>query len=164
MPKNSKFYGKLEPAFLQELDGLLLKLKELNKENLTRRVIKRSEIVPLPEKEYVRFWSIIRHCCMLVASWPNIKKAIGVIASKSGRMDEDVRDEAVDSMTIHVYTYAWRHYQHSEECEYVFSTATFGWKAWIEEQNNYHLVLENALDEMELEDDCGHKVCTMNFA
>lgn len=164
MPKNSKFYGKLEPAVLQELDGLLLKLKELNKENLKNRVIKRSEIVPLPEKEYLRFWDLIRHCCLLVTSWPNIKKAIGVIASKSGREPADVQEECVDTMTIHVYTYAWRHYEHSEECEYVFSTATFGWKAWIEEQNNYHKGFECAAEDKEIEDNCGHKVCTLNFA
>lgn len=165
MAKISKYYGKLSPELLKDLDALILKLKEINKVNKVgkgRKIVRRSEIVPLPEDEYVRLWGYLRHCCLLAANWKNIRDAIKVVADSSGRSFEDVQAECVETMTIHVYTYVWRHYEHSEECNYVFTTATFGYKSWIEEQNCYIAGIE-AARKMTEKDDVGHKVTTRNF-
>lgn len=161
--QKSKFYGKLEPEVLQELDSLLIKLKSLNEIHKGKRVIKKTEIVPLPDKEYLRLWELVRHCCRMISFWGNVTKAIGIISSKRGQEVQEVREECIDYMTIHVLTYAWRHYEHSEECGYVFSTAEYGWRAWIEEQNNYHSGFEIELQK-QAEENCGRKVCTLNFA
>lgn len=162
MAKISKYYGKLAPELLKDLDALILKLKEANKVNEGKRIIRRNEIVPLPDAEYVRLWGYLRHCCLLAANWKNVRDAISTIASRTNRSFKEVQEECVDTMTIHVYTYVWRHYEHSEECEYVFSTATFGYKSWIEEQNNSST---DGSVKMEDEDqvDRGHKVTTRNF-
>ena len=162
MAKISKYYGKLAPELLKDLDALILKLKEANRVHEGKRIIRRSEIVPLPDEEYVRLWGYLRHCCLLAANWKNIRDAIKVVADSSGRSFEDVQEECVDTMTIHVYTYVWRHYEHSDECSYVFTTATFGYKSWIEEQNCYMAGTE-AAREMAEEDDVGHKITTRNF-
>lgn len=158
------FYGKLSQECLDSMDRLLLKLQELNKDKLGRHKIPRDEIAPLPDKEYLELWGYLRHCCHLASSWPNKMSAIKVIANKRGMSFKEVQDEAVDSMTIHCYVYAWRHYQHSEDSSaYVLSTAKFGWLSWIEEQNNYHLGIEDAVEKARLEARrCGHKVCNID--
>lgn len=138
MPKIAKYYGKLPSVMLADLDALLLKLRRKNRKLLRNATIKRSEISPLPDDEFIRLWGYMRHCCSMVASWPNVSKSIAVIADKSGRDVDGVREECIDSMTVHVYTYAWRKYKHSEECGLVFSTAEFGYKAWISSQNAFH--------------------------
>lgn len=161
----SKLYGKLSPESLKELDALLLKLKELNSHLSGQKRIRREEIVPLPEKEYLKLWEYLRHCCKLMTCWTNVMRAIKVIASKRGMSFEEVQEECVDSLAIHCYIYAWRHYEHSDDCEYVLSTAKFGWKAWITEQNNYHAGVDKALEDfMEETPTHGRKVCNVNFA
>ena len=165
MAKLSRFYGKLPEGCMKGMDRLLLVMKALNKENLKRRVIRRHEIVMLPEKEYMELWGYIRHCCTLVASWPNMTNAISTIAVKRGMDFNEVKEEAVDSMTIHCMTYAWRHYEHSEDCGYVLSTANFGWQSWIEEQNAYHDGIDEMIDEAEQRNpSTGHKVYTQNVS
>lgn len=163
MPKQSKYYGKLSPECLVDLDALLIKLRQLNQCHAGKRIIPRNEIVPLPEDEYLRLWGYLRHCCLLTTSWKNIKDAISCIADKSGRTFEEVQEECIDSMTIHVYTYAWRHYEHSEECGYVFTTAEFGYRAWIEEQNKFHKGVDAALEQHKDGNNCGRKVFTQNI-
>lgn len=167
MARRQEFYGKLPPEALADLDRLLLKLRETNSALAGRRVIRREEIVPLPDDEYVRLWDYLRHCCHLAASWPNKMAAIRAIAGKRNMSFREVQEEAVDSMTIHCYTYAWRHYRHPDDGDssaYVLSTAKFGWLSWIEEQNNFHCGIDSALrDFMEEADKCGHKVTTRNF-
>lgn len=163
MPKQSKYYGKLSPECLVDLDALLIKLRQLNQCHAGKRIIPRNEIVPLPENEYLRLWGYLRHCCLLATNWKNIKDAISCIADKSGRTFEEVQEECIDSMTIHVYTYAWRHYEHSEECGYVFTTAEFGYRAWIEEQNKFHKGVDAALEQHEDRNNCGRKVFTQNI-
>lgn len=165
MVKLSRFYGKLTKECLEGMDRLLLAMKAINKENLKRRVIRRSEIVMLPEGEYLQLWGWLRHCCVLVASWPNISEAISTIAKKREMAFDEVKDEAVDSMTIHCITYAWRKYEHSEDCGYVLSTAMFGWQSWIEEQNSYHDgIAEMIGEEEQRRPSCGHKVSNLNMA
>lgn len=159
----TEYYGKLSSADLAQLDGLLLKLKSLNAKHKGHRRIRRDEIVPLPEDEYIKLWGYLKHCCTLAASWPNVRKAISVVADKSGRTIEDVREDCIESMTVHVYIYAWRHYEHSDECEYVFSTAVFGYKAWIESQNNYTAGIDQAIEMAKEENNCGRKVCNVNI-
>lgn len=164
MAKLSTFYGKLSKECLDDMDRLLLAMKAINAENLKHRVIRRNKIVMLPEKEYTTLWGYLRHCCVLMAGWPNISEAISTISKKRCMPFEEVKDEAVDSMTIHCMTYAWRKYEHSDDCGYVLSTARFGWQSWIEEQNLYH----DGIDEMiaAAEDsmpNCGHKVHNVNM-
>lgn len=159
----NKFYGKLSPEQLADLDALILKLRDANVANLSRRKISKADIIPLPDDEYVRLWEYLKHCCKLVTSWKNVRDAIKVVADKSGRQIEDVQDECVLSMTIFVYTYVWRHYVHSDECGYVFSTAKFGYKVWLQEQNAYHLGVESVIEDYALEHpSCGKKVFTQN--
>lgn len=134
----SKFYGKLPPNVVEDLDGLLLKMKETNKKLLKKKVIDASEIKPLSDEEYLRLWGYIRHCCDLVSTWKNVRNAICVFAEKSGRSFDSLHDEFVDSMTVFVYTYAWRKYVHSEDCGYVFKTAEYGYKSWAYAQNSFH--------------------------
>ena len=156
------YYGKLSPECLQELDSLLLELKELNAVHGGKRVIRRTEIVPLPDDKYLKLWGYLTHCCKLASNWDNVKQAINTIASRTNRSFKEVQEECVLSMTIHAYTYAWRHYEHSEDCGYVFRTATFGYRAWIEEQNN-----SSTDGSVKMEDenviDRGHKICTLNL-
>ena len=135
--RKSKYYGKLTPECLKDLDALLIRMRLINRKNARKKVIRMSDIVSLPDGDYIRLWGYIRHCCQLATSWPNVRKSISVVAEKSGREFHDVMAECIDSMTIHVYTYAWRHYRHSEECGYVFSTAEYGYKSWITSQNSY---------------------------
>ena len=139
------YYGKLPGEELSNFDTLLLKMKRRNRANLKRKIIRRNEIVPLNDDEYVLLWGYIRHCCQLVANWKNVCDAIKVVASQSGRQFSDVMDECVDSMSIHVYTYAWRKYRHSADCAYVFSTAEYGFKSWIEGQNKFILGVDAAV-------------------
>lgn len=138
MSRNGKYYGKLSPEMLADMDAMLQRLRRMNRGLLKNATIKRGDIRPLPDADYVRLWGYLRHCCTLVASWPNVRKAIAAIADASGRDFDSLRDECIDSMTVHVYTYAWRKYRHSDECGLVFSTAEFGFKAWITSQNMYH--------------------------
>lgn len=133
----SRYYGKLPAECLEDLDGLLLKMKKINRKHRGKKVIKGNEIDRLPDDEFLRLWGYIRHCCQLVTGWKNVKDALKVIASNSGRPFEEVLDECIDSMTIHVYTYSWRKYRHSVDCAYVFSTAEFGFKSWISAQNRF---------------------------
>ena len=155
----SRFYGKLPPEALADLDGLLLKLRNKNKDLLKKKIIKKTEIKPLCDEEYLRLWGYIRHCCDMVTTWPNIRKAIGVISDKSGRSFESTHDECVDSMTVFVYTYAWRKYESSEDCGYVFSTAEYGYKSWIAAQNIYHSGVDAAKEAFEAENpSSGRKV------
>lgn len=161
--KKSKYYGKLSPECLADLDALLLKLRKLNEQHSGKRVILRNEIVPLPDDEYLRLWGYLKHCCLLVTNWKNIKDAISCVATRSGRDFEDVQEECIESMTIHVYTYVWRHYEHSEECGYVFTTAQFGYKAWIDEQNRFHKGVDIALEDYVEENNLGRRVFTQNI-
>lgn len=162
MAKFSSFYGKLPKDCIETLDSLLLKMKRLNRRNAGKHVIRTEEIVPLPDDEYVRLWGYIRHCCKLVATWKNVRSAICVVAEKSGRSFDDVHDECVDSMTIHVYTYAWRKYRHSEDCNYVFSTATYGYLAWIDEQNRFNAGIVAEMERVAVENGSGRKVSNAN--
>ena len=77
----SKFYGKLPPNVVEDLDGLLLKMKETNKKLLKKKVIDASEIKPLSDEEYLRLWGYIRHCCDLVSTWKNVRNAIAITSS-----------------------------------------------------------------------------------
>lgn len=163
MPAKSKYYGKLSPECLRDLDALLIKLRQLNKVHEGKRVIPRNEIIPLPDSEYLRLWGYLEHCCLLATNWKNIRDAISCIADKSGRDFEDVQEECINSMTIHTYTYAWRHYEHSEECGYVFKTAEFGYRAWVEEQNKFHDGVALAFDQHIADNNCGRKVNNINF-
>lgn len=157
------YYGKLSPECLAELDSLLLKLKEANKCHEGKKIIHRDEIVPLPDEEYLKLWEYLRHCCLLVASWPNKRKAISIIAEKRGVQVDEVRDECVDSMTIHCYVYAWRKYQHSTECNYVFATAKFGYQTWIEEQQKFYNGVDVAVEEARLQFNGGKRVFNVNI-
>lgn len=132
------FYGKFPPDILADIDSLLLKLQGKNKGLLKKKVIKKTEIKPLCNEEYLRLWGYLRHCCDMMTTWPNVRRAIGVFAEKSGRSFDSLQEECVDSMTVFVYTYAWRKYEHSEDCGYVFSTAIYGFKSWVAAQNQYH--------------------------
>ena len=123
---------------LSDLDSLLVKLRRINRKVLKQKTIKRTEIRALPDGEYLRLWGYLRHCCSLVTTWPNVRKAIAAIADKSSRTEDDVRDECIDALTTHVYTYAWRKYRHSYDCGLVFTTAEFGYKTWITSQNMFH--------------------------
>lgn len=134
----NRFYGKLPPEMLSDLDSLLVKLRRINRKVLKQKTIKRTEIRALPDGEYLRLWGYLRHCCSLVTTWPNVRKAIAAIADKSSRTEDDVRDECIDALTTHVYTYAWRKYRHSDDCGLVFATAEFGYKTWITSQNMFH--------------------------
>lgn len=134
----NRFYGKLPPEMLSDLDSLIVKLRRINRKVLKQKTIKSTEIRTLPDDEYLRLWGYIRHCCSLVTTWPNVRKAIAAIADKSSRTEDDVRDECIDAITTHVYTYAWRKYRHSEDCGLVFKTAEFGYKTWITSQNMFH--------------------------
>jgi hypothetical protein len=158
----SKYYGKLPPECLRDLDSLLIKMRRINRKNAGRKVIRRNEIVPLPNDEFVRLWGYIRHCCQLATSWPNVRSAIRVVATNSSRDFEDVLNECIDSMTIHVYTYSWRRYRHSDECGYVFKTAEYGYKSWIESQNAYMLGEDAALVIHQEETYSGRKVSGEN--
>lgn len=154
-----RFYGKLPPEMLADLDSLLIKLRRINRKVLKQKTVKRSEIRPLPDDEYLRLWGYLRHCCSLVTTWPNIRKAIAAIAEKSDRTEDDVRNECVDSLTTHVYTYAWRKYRHSEDCGLVFTTAEFGYKAWITSQNLFHDGVELSKNIFYADNpSCGNKV------
>ena len=166
MKKVESYYGKLPPESLKELDSLLLELKEANSANKGKRVISRSEIVSLPEDKYLKLWGYLNHCCKLVSNWDNVNKAIRVIASKTMRPFSEVQEECIMSMTIHVYTYAWRHYEHSEDSSaYVLSTAKFGFCSWIKEQNSYFNGIAIARSEAEdMRLDRGRKVCTLNIS
>lgn len=154
------FYGKFPSYILADLDGLLIKLKKINKKLLKKKVIKKTEISPLCDEEYLRLWGYIRHCCDMVTTWPNVRKAIGVIAEKSGRSFESLQEECVDSMTVFVYTYAWRKYEHSEDCGYVFSTAEYGYKSWIAAQNQYHSGAVAAKEVFEADNTSGGRKVT----
>lgn len=162
MIETERHYGKLTPEEQADLDRLLLKMKELNKDKLGNRKIPRKEIAPLPDKEYIRLFEYLRHCCHLVSCWTQKTRAIRMVADKRGMSFNEVQDEVVDSMAIHCYIYSWRHYEHSEEpTAYVLSTAKFGWSSWIEEQNMYHVGADKALaDWVEEERREGHKVNT----
>ena len=154
-----RYYGKLNPLMLADLDGLLLKMRTINKKALRNKTIKRTEIKALPEDDYLRLWGYLRHCCSLVITWPNVKRAIETIAFKSGRTFDDLSEECIDSMTTHVYTYAWRKYKHSEDCGYVFSTAEYGYKAWVSSQNLYHRGGDAAMELFMAESrSCGCKI------
>lgn len=136
-----KYYGKLPPEIVADLDKLLLKLQAKNRTLLKKKVIKSTEfeqIKTLDHDENIRLWEYIRHCCDLVSTWPNVRRAIGVFSEKSGMSFESLHEEFVNSVTTFVYTYAWRKYKHSDDCEYVFSTAIYGYKAWAYEQNCFH--------------------------
>lgn len=153
------FYGKFPSAELVDLDSLLVKMRRKNRSLLKRKIIKTTEIRPLCDAEYVRLWGYIRHCCDMVTTWPNIRKAIGVISEKSGRALDDLKDECVDSMTVFVYTYVWRKYVHSDDCGLVFSTAVFGYKSWITSQNAYHSGIDLSIDVFNADNPSrGHKV------
>lgn len=172
-----KYYGKLPPKDRRRMDELLLKMQRLNSEQLKKRIVLKNEIVPLPDDEYVELWGYLRHCCTLVASWPNNARAIRTIASYRGMDDEETRDEAIDSMTIHCYTYAWRHYDSKKasyahcgpmeeelECGYVLSTAKFGFKTWLSEQNRYNSGIKFEVEEAYLkEPHKGRKVNNVNI-
>lgn len=173
-----KYYGKLPPHERQRMDELLLKMQRLNSEQLKKRVILKEEIVPLPEAEYIELWGYLRHCCMLVASWPNKARAIRTIASYRGMDVDETRDEAIDSMTIHCYTYVWRHYDSKKasydkeisptgemlECGYVLSTAKFGFQTWLTEQNRYNSGIKFEIEEAYLkEPHKGRKVNNVNI-
>lgn len=165
MRKLQTFYKKLSPECQADMESLILELKELNSVHDGKRCIAKAEIVPLPDDKYIRLWEYLRHCCLLVACWPNNRRALETMAGKRGMSFTDVQDEAVDSMTIHCYTYVWRHYIHTDEpTAYVLSTAKYGWKDWITEQNNYHCGIDDARQEQAFEDSrCGHKVNNVNF-
>lgn len=166
MPELQKFQDKLSPECQADMESLILELKAVNqKVHNGKRCIGRTEIVPLPDDKYVRLWEYLRHCCLLVACWPNHRRAIRTISDKRGMPWEDVRDEAVDSMAIHCYLYVWRHYEHSDEpTAYVISTASYGWKDWITEQNNFHIGIDRERERQMTEDRrCGHKVSNVNL-
>ena len=137
--KKSKLYGKLSKADMEELDRLILKMKEANKKNSGKRKLRMDEIVVLPGPENEKLWEYILHICRLEANWPNINCAINTIAAKSGRDPKSVQDECISSMGVHCIRYVWRHYSHSDDCGYVLKTAHYGWLSWIEEQNMFHL-------------------------
>lgn len=159
MTVRKSMYGKLPESMLADLDGLLLKLRRINRKGLKGQSIKASDIRALPEDENSRLWGYLRHCCTMVAGWPNISKAIAVMASRSNRDFANLREECIDSMTIHVYTYAWRKYRHSSECGLVFKTAEFGYKSWISSQNVYEAGTESFRKQFEDENpSCGRKV------
>lgn len=179
-----KYYGKLPPHERQRMDELLLKMQRLNSEQLKKRVILKDEIVPLPESEYIELWGYLRHCCTLVASWPNKARAIRTIASYRGMDVDETRDEAIDSMTIHCYTYVWRHYDSKKascaaetscykgdglteeelDCGYVLSTAKFGFQTWLAEQNRYNSGIKFEIEEAYLkEPHKGRKVNNVNI-
>ena len=165
MAKIEQFYGKLTPNCLARLDELLLKLQRLNKVHLGSKKVDPKKIVALPEEEYLELWGYLRHCCVLAVNWPNKRRAIRMVASKREMSFEEVMGEAVDSLTIHCYTYAWRHYEHSEDSSaYVLSTAKFGWLTWIEEQNNASCAgVDNIRDEHRAEETrCGRQLHNVN--
>ncbi len=132
------FYGKLPPESIKDLDGLLLEMKSKNKKLLKKAQIKPVEIKQLGQEENLRLWEYLRHCANLVSTWPNVRKAIGIFSEKSGRLYDNLREEFIDSVSVFLYTYAWRKYEHSEDCGYIFSTAEYGYKAWVWSQNMYH--------------------------
>ena len=154
-----RFYGKLPSEMLADLDSLLIKLRKINRKVLKQKTVKRSEIRPLPDDEYLRLWGYLRHCCSLVTTWTNVRMAISAIAEKSSRTEDDVRDECIDAMTTHVYTYSWRKYRHSEDCGLVFSTAEFGYKSWVSSQNLYHDGVEFSRELFASDNpSCGRKI------
>lgn len=167
MAKVEKFYAKLSPECQADMEALIFELKDLNNEvHKGKRCIAKAEIVPLPDDKYTRLWGYLRHCCHLVACWPNKRRAIETIASKRHMDIDEVRDEAVDSMAIHCYTYVWRHYEHSDEpTAYILATAKYGWLDWITEQNNFHSGIDDAREEQEFEmHRCGRRTVNFNFA
>ena len=161
--KTGRFYGKLPPEMLADLDFLLIKLRRINRKVLKQKTIKRTEIRALPDGEYLRLWGYLRHCCSLVTTWPNVRRAISAIADKSSRTEDDVREECIDVLTTHVYTYSWRKYRHSEDCGLVFTTAEFGYKGWITSQNLYHDGVEFSRELFASDNpSCGGKVSSVS--
>lgn len=157
--KVSRYYGKLPPEMLSDLDALLVKMRRVNRKVVTKKTINRKDIIPLPDDESVRLWGYLRHCCSMVTTWPNVRKAIATIAGKSSMTYDEVRDDCIDSLTTHVYTYAWRKYRHSEDCGIVFKTAEFGYKAWISSQNMFHDGVELSKNIFFADNpSCGNKV------
>ena len=102
--RKSKYYGKLTPECLKDLDALLIRMRLINRKNARKKVIRMSDIVSLPDGDYIRLWGYIRHCCQLATSWPNVRKSISVVAEKSGREFHDVMAECRqhDYTRVHV--------------------------------------------------------------
>ena len=73
--KVSRYYGKLPPEMLSDLDALLVKMRRVNRKVVTKKTINRKDIVPLPDDEYVRLWGYLRHCCSMVTTWRTRKSA-----------------------------------------------------------------------------------------
>lgn len=166
MAKIEKFYGKLTPECLARLDSLLLEMQGLNKVHVGSKKVNPKAIVPLCDKDYLELWGYLKHCCTLAVNWPNKRRAIRMIASKRSMAFEEVMEEAIDSLTIHCYTYAWRHYIHSDDpSAYVLSTAKFGWLTWIEEQNNFHVGIDEAMEAARAEETrCGRQLHNVNVS
>jgi hypothetical protein len=143
-----------------ELDALLLKMQRANRRNRKRKVIRADEIVPLGAADNARLWELIRKCCRLVTTWGNINSAIRTVAAKANERFEDALEECVNSMSMHVYTYSWRKYRHSEDCAYCFNTAIFGFKTWICSENGYHDGIDFMKGLAAEESYEGHKVAT----
>jgi len=149
--------GKLNESQLQDLDALILRLKSFNRCNLQNqqtKTKKTSDIVdlfaelneivandkisiadirPLPPDDNRRLWEYIRHCCKL-AIMKNIDK-VRNLCLVDNRLDiKDLVEDAIHDISIHVYRYVWRKYEHSEDAGYVMNTAYLGFRTWNQTQ------------------------------
>lgn len=166
MRKRASAWGKLSLEQLQDFDGLLLKMKEKNRLLLEKEKIQLEEIRPLADDENNRLWSYITHYASLQCKWPNIRRAISYFAALDDSLSrEDIEHDAMMYIAIHVYRYAWRKYTHSDECAYVFSTGTLGWKEWQERMNKRSIIYETKKNAHNVvQRHRGHKVNNVNMS
>lgn len=164
MADESRFYIQLPLERREEIDSLLLELKECNSVNRGKRKLRRDEIVPLPPGKSEKLWNHIMYCAGLASNWSNVRSAISAIATKTSRTFKEVQDECRLSIAIHIYTYVWRHYEHSEDLGIMFKTAEYGYKSWICEQNAYCFGVEYEKDRQEEAlNRFGHKISNVNL-
>lgn len=134
--------GRLTKDQMQDLDGLILKLKSFNLVNLIGKDGKKNsleiyDIRPIPGPENERLWTYIRHICkMAVLNGKNFV-SVQAIFSRDKRHDiKDIVDDAVNDMCIHVYRYVWRDYVSSKSEGYVYVSAYQAFKTWRDKQND----------------------------
>lgn len=131
--------GKLNEEQIRDLDGLILRLKGLNVNHIIDGECKKrlalTDIRPLPAAENDRLWQYIRHCCKLATMTNNSLDKLRKLCRNDSRLDmNDLVNDAINDMSIHVYRYVWRKYRPSNDVGYVINTSFQGFKTWHEKQ------------------------------
>ena len=133
--------GKLNSEQLADLDRLLLKLKNFNRCNfadfeggVVKRRLKLEEIRPLKVEDNERLWRYLRHCCLLASMTESSQNSLKSLTYIDPHLEFDsLVNDAISYMTIHVYRYAWRKYEHSDDAGYVINSAFLGLKSFCDE-------------------------------